>query len=199
MRPQILHQMMHRRLARIVNKTVGEPRKPSHTPNSDDLTARLALLSPLVALYQQFQEGHGSGKHGRDVRVERLSPDIVGPIVEVVIADFCGGRFGGWFGAGVGRGVEGCLAGVVDQEVDVACFGGDLVDGALEVGVGGCAALDWDEVAVFLCDVSLVAVVYIESQGCVTYGGFGGCLESLLTATCDVHFCSVAFERFGED
>ena len=39
-------------------------------------------------------------------------------------------------------GVEGCLAGVVDQEVDVACLGGDAVDGALEVGVGGCAALD---------------------------------------------------------
>jgi hypothetical protein len=34
------------------------------------------------------------------------------------------------------------LAGVVDEEVDVACFGGDLVDCALEVGVGGCAALD---------------------------------------------------------
>jgi hypothetical protein len=34
------------------------------------------------------------------------------------------------------------LAGVVDEEVDVACFGGDLVDGALQVSVGGCAALD---------------------------------------------------------
>jgi hypothetical protein len=42
------------------------------------------------------------------------------------------------------------LAGVVDQQVDVACFVRDVVDGALEVGVRGCAALDWDEVAVFL-------------------------------------------------
>ena len=157
MRPQILHQMVHRRLARIVNKTVSEPRKPSHTSNSNDLTARLALLAgittlpPLIPFDQQFQKRHGSGKHGRDIRVQRLGPDLVRPVVEVVVADFCGGRFGGWFGAGVGRGVEGCLACVVNQQVDVACFLGDLVDGALEVGVRGCAALDWDEVAVFLC------------------------------------------------
>lgn len=161
MRPQVLHQMVHRRLARVINKTVGEPREPSHAANRNDLAARLALLAgglapalalpPLVALDEQFQERHGSGKHGRDVRVQRLGPDAVRPVVKVVIADFCGGRFGCWFGAGVGRGVEGCLAGVVDQEVDVACFCGDVVDGALEVGVRGCAALDWDEVAVFLC------------------------------------------------
>ena len=140
MRPQILHQMVYRRLARIVNKTVSEPRKPSHTSNSNDLTARLALLAgvtlpPLVTFYQQFQERHGSGKHGRDIRVQRLGPDLVRPVVEVVVADFCGGRLGGWFGPGVGRGVEGCLACVVDQQVDVACFLGDLVDGALEVGM----------------------------------------------------------------
>ena len=71
----------------------------------------------------------------RTFRVQRLGPDFVRPVVEVVVADFCGGRFGGWFGAGVGRGVEGCLACVVDQQVDVACFLGDLVDGALEVGM----------------------------------------------------------------
>ena len=150
MRPQVLHQMVHRSLARIVNKTVGEPRESSYTANSDDLTARLALLSPLIAFNQQFQERHGSGKHSRDIRVQRLGPDFVRPVVEVVVADFCGGGFGGWFGAGVGRGVVGRLAGVVDEEVDIACFVGDLVDGALEVGVRGCAALDWDEVAVFL-------------------------------------------------
>lgn len=32
----------------------------------------------------------------------------------------------------------------------MACFAGDEVDGALEVGVGGRAALDRDEVVVFL-------------------------------------------------
>jgi hypothetical protein len=135
MRPQVLGQMVHRGLARIVNETVGEPRKPSHAADGDDLAARLALLSPLVAFDQQFQERHGSGKHGRDIRVQRLGPDFVRPVVEVVVADFCGGRFGGWFGPGVGRGVEGCLACVVDEQVDEACFVGDLVDGALEIGV----------------------------------------------------------------
>jgi hypothetical protein len=102
MRPQVLHQMVHRRLARIVNKTVSEPREPAHTPNGDNLTARLALLSPLVAFNQQFQKRHGSGKHGRDIRVQRLGPDLVRPVVEVVVADFCGGRFGGWLGPCVG-------------------------------------------------------------------------------------------------
>ena len=155
MRPQILHQMVHRRLARIIDKTVSEPRKTPHTSNSNNLTARLALLAsvtlpPLVAFNQQFQERHGSGKHGCDIRVQRLGPDLVRPVVEVVVADFCGGRLGGWFGPGVGRGVEGCLACVVYQQVYVACFVGDLVDGALEVGVGGCAALDGGYVAVLL-------------------------------------------------
>jgi hypothetical protein len=142
MRPQVLHQMVHRRLARIVNKTVGEPREPAHTPNGDNLTARLALLAgitttlpPLIPFNEQFQERHGSGKHGRNIRVQRLGPDFVRPVVEVVVANFCGGRFGGWLGPCVGGGVESCLAGVVDQQVDVACFVGDVVDGALEVGV----------------------------------------------------------------
>jgi hypothetical protein len=75
---------------------------------------------------------------------------VLRAVVKVVVADFCGGGLSGGFGAGVGRRVEGCLAGVVDEEVDVACFAGDLVDGALEVGVGGCAALDGGYVAVFL-------------------------------------------------
>ena len=32
----------------------------------------------------------------------------------------------------------------------MACFAGDEVDGALEIGVGGCAALDGGYVAVLL-------------------------------------------------
>jgi hypothetical protein len=159
--------MMHRSLASIIDETVSEPREPSHTANSNDLTARLALLagitlSPFVAFNQQFQESHGSGKHGRDIRIQSLGPDFVRPVVEVVVADFCGGRFGSWFGPCIGRGVEGRLAGVVDEQVNEACFAGDLVDGALEVGVRGCAALNWDEVAVFLRGMSLVG----RMEGC---------------------------------
>ena len=143
MRPQILHQMVHRRLTRIVNETIRKPRQPAHTPNRDDLTARFATaFAALVAFDEELEKRHGSGEHGRDVGLEGVGPELRRAVVEVVVADFCSGAVGGGFGAGVGRGVEGCLAGVVDEEVDVACFGGDLVDGALEVGVGGCAALD---------------------------------------------------------
>ena len=152
MRSQILHQMVHRRFARIVNKTIRKPRQSAHAPDRDDLAAGFAgAFSALVAFDAQFEEGHGSGKHDGDVGLEGVGPELRGPVVEVVVADFCDGRLGGWFGASVGRGVEGCLACVVYQQVYVACFFGDLVDGALEVGVRGCAALDWDEVAVFLC------------------------------------------------
>lgn len=42
------------------------------------------------------------------------------------------------------------MAGVVDEEVDVACLAGDEVDGALEVGVRRCAALDGGDVVVLL-------------------------------------------------
>ena len=151
MRSQILHQMVHRRFARIVNKTIRKPRQSAHAPDRDDLAAGFAgAFSALVAFDEQFEEGHGSGKHGGDVGLEGVGPELRGPVVEVVVADFLGGGLRGGFGAGVGRGVEGCLAGVVDEEVDVACFARDLVDGALEVGVGGCAALDGGQVVVLL-------------------------------------------------
>lgn len=115
MRTQILHQMMHCRFAGVVDKTIREPRQPAHTPNRNDLTTRPAgALSPLVAFDQQFEESHGSGKHGGDVGFQRVGPELLGPVVEVVVADFCGGGVCGGFGAGVGRGVEGRLAGVVD-------------------------------------------------------------------------------------
>lgn len=151
MRPQILHQMVHRRLTRIVNKTVRKPRQPAHTANRDNLAARLSTPFPaLVAFHKQFEESHRGGKHGCDVSLEGVGPELRRAVVEVVVADFLGGALWGGFGAGIGRGVEGCLAGVVDEEVDVACFGGDLVDGALEVGVGGCAALDGGNVTMLL-------------------------------------------------
>jgi hypothetical protein len=99
-------------------------------------------FSTLVAFDEELEESHGSGEHGCDVGLEGVGPQLRGAVVEVVVADFLRGGLRCGFGAGVGRGVEGCLARVVDEEVDVACFGGDLVDCALEVGVGGCAALD---------------------------------------------------------
>jgi hypothetical protein len=143
MRPQILHQMVHRRLTSIVNKTVRKPRQPTHAANRDDLTAGLPrAFSTLVAFDEQFEESHGGGEDGGDVGLEGVGPELRRAVVEVIIADFLRRGFRGGFGTGVGRGVEGCLAGVVDEEVDVACFGGDLVDGALQVSVGGCAALD---------------------------------------------------------
>lgn len=143
--------MMHSSLASIIDETVSEPRQPAHTADSDDLAARFASALPaLVTCYKQFEESHGSGEDGGDVGLERVSPELLGPVVEVVVSDLLGGGFGGGLGAGVGGGVEGRLAGVVDEEVDVACFLGDLVDGTLQVVVRGCAALDGDEVAVFL-------------------------------------------------
>jgi hypothetical protein len=135
--------MVHCRLTRIVNKTVSEPRQPAHAPNRDNLTARFATpFSALIAFDEEFEKSHGGGEHGGDIGLEGVGPELLGPVVEVVVADFLCRGFRSGFGAGIGRGVEGCLAGVVDEEVDVARFGSDLVDGALEVGVGGCAALD---------------------------------------------------------
>ena len=143
MRSQILHQMVNRRFARIVNKTIREPRESAHAANRDDLAARLPTpLSALIAFHKQFEKRHGGRKHRGDVGLEGVGPELRRAVVEVIIADFLRRGFRGGFGTGVGRGVEGCLAGVVDEEVDVACFGGDLVDGALQVSVGGCAALD---------------------------------------------------------
>lgn len=143
--------MVHRRFTSIIDKTISEPRQSAHTPNRHDLAAGFPrTFSALVAFDEEFEEGHGGGEHGGDVGLEGVGPELRGPVVEVVVADFLRGALRGGFGAGVGGGVEGCLAGVVDEEVDVACFGSDEVDGALEVGVGGCAALDGGDVAVLL-------------------------------------------------
>lgn len=123
---------MHRRLTSIINKTIREPRQPAHTPNRHDLTARFPTPFPtLVAFDEELEESHGRGEDGGDVGLEGVGPELLRAIVEVVVADFCGGGFWGGFGAGVGGGIKGCLPGVVDEEVDVACFGCDLVDGAL--------------------------------------------------------------------
>lgn len=114
MRPQILHQMVHSRLARIVDKTVREPRQATHTADGDDLAARPAGFAALVAFDQQFEERHGSGEDGRDVGFQRVGPELLRAVVEVVVADFGCRGFGRGFGVGVGRGIEGRLPGVVD-------------------------------------------------------------------------------------
>ena len=143
--------MVHRRLAGIVNETISESRESAHAPDRHDLAARFARAFPaLVAFDEQLEEGHGRGEDGGDVGLEGVGPELLRAVVEVVVADFLRGALRGGFGAGVGGGVEGCLAGVVDEEVDVACFARDEVDGALEVGVRGCAALDGCYVAVLL-------------------------------------------------
>ena len=151
MRAQILHQMVHRRLAGIVDETISESRQSAHAANRHDLAARSAgAYSALVAFDEQLEESHGGGEHGGDVGLEGVGPELLRAVVEVVVAYFLRGALRGGFGAGVGGGVEGRLAGVVDEEVDVACFAGDEVDGALEVGVRGCAALDGGDVVVLL-------------------------------------------------
>ena len=74
-RAQILHQVVHRRLASVVDITVRKPRQPAHTSNRHDLTARLATsFTPLVAFNKQFKERHGSGEDGCDVGFKRVGP-----------------------------------------------------------------------------------------------------------------------------
>jgi hypothetical protein len=89
MRPQILHQMVHRRLTRIVNKTIRKPRQPAHAPNRYNLTARLSTpFSALVAFDEQLEESHRGGEHGGDVGLEGVGPELLRAVVEVVVADF---------------------------------------------------------------------------------------------------------------
>jgi hypothetical protein len=141
--------------AGIVDETVSESRDAADTTDRDNLAGRLAAsFSALVAFEEQFKESHGSGEDGGDICFKSLGPEFLRAVVEVVVTNFCGGRFGRRFRTGVWRRVESGLAGVIDEEVDVACFLGDFVDGALEVGVRGCAALDGDQVSVFLLIVS---------------------------------------------
>lgn len=113
-RPQVLHQVVHCRFAGVVDEAVRVPRQSAHAADGHDLAARLARGPALVAFGEEFEECHAGCENGCDVCFQRRGPEAGGPVVEVVVADFGGGGFGGWFGPGVGRAVEGCLARVVD-------------------------------------------------------------------------------------
>ena len=96
--PQILHQVMHARLTRIIHKTRRRLRQPRLHCDGDNLTRRAAARAAAIPLVQQLQERHRGLEHGRDVRLQRVVPDGGGAVVEEVVRISATGASG--FGMG---------------------------------------------------------------------------------------------------
>jgi len=133
MRAQILHHVVHRRLACIVHEAWCEPREPTNASNRDDLTRWLALFTSLVASVEQLKEGYARGEDRCHIRFERVHPYVHWPIVEVVLSELCYSRLRTWQWASVWRLVDGCHAGIVDKQINVSGVLSDLVHDPLEI------------------------------------------------------------------
>ena len=137
-------------LRSIVDKRISEPRQPTRASDGNDLALRQVLRSPLVARIQQFQERHRSGEYRCYIRLQRVSPERIRSVVEIVITPFRHGRLCIRLWTCIGAAVEGRLAGVVDQQINVSGVFSDEVNRLLQIIVRGSAPLNGYDVAVFL-------------------------------------------------
>ena len=136
--------MRHSCFAGIVDEGIRHAAEPAHAADGEDLGRGQVGGAVLISCVEEFQECHGCGEGAGHVGVEDACPKVVGAVVEIIVPDLRDGAFACGFGTGVGGGIEGCLAGVVDQNVNVSGFGCDLVDRSLGVFVGIGGAADGD-------------------------------------------------------
>lgn len=146
-RRKLLRHVRRAGLARAVRKVRQRRTAEAARGARDDGLAALRDVLRGVAGGEQRQEGDDAEVDGADVDVERRVEGgrVRVPQRALQVGQGGGGRDGG------GRGELGPAdAGVGDEEVDVARLFGDVRDDAFQVGLGGCVALEWDDVAEFL-------------------------------------------------
>ena len=149
-RSKVLHKVVDRSLAGVVDKAWCESGEPTNAPKRDDLARGLAFLTAFIASIKELQECHAGREDCRHIRFERCHPDIHGPIVEVVVAELRDGALRSWQGSCVGRLVNGGHPGIVDEKVNVSGLACDLVHYPLEILVRCRATLYRDDIAVLL-------------------------------------------------
>ena len=133
------------------------PAKGGYTGRKDDLAldgrdvaarsdrpAEAALQRIPVARVEQLEEGSHGEKGSRDVEMQRLGHPLHGEVGEEGLAQLR--KRMGWVEAH--RRAD-CPR-VGDHEVDIADLGGDVVDGGLEVLLGGHVALERSQAGVRL-------------------------------------------------
>ena len=83
--------MVHRRFAGIIDEAVGEASQTAHATDRYDLAAGLAgAFSALVAFDKELEESHRCGEDGGDVGLEGLGPELLGAVIELVVAELSG-------------------------------------------------------------------------------------------------------------
>lgn len=127
---------------RLSRETISISKSSNRAPHS--------FIDSLTPSIKQLEKGYRSSKNRSNIRFQRISPQRLRSIIEIIITNLRYRRLLCRLWSSVWTAVEGRHASIVYEYVYVACFFGDGVDCSLEIFVGCCATLNGDDVAVLL-------------------------------------------------